>query len=131
MTVFRLALKQEVSIVKSVEAQGENLLLSVCDSITDDTLEEGLENTSCLLVDHGGDTLDTTTTSETSDSGLGDTLDVVTKNLSVALGTALSETLATFAASSHVDRGLKLKALKIDGIEKMEWMRIGRLVMVG
>jgi hypothetical protein len=46
----------------------------------------------------GRDTLDTTTTSETSDSGLGNTLNVVTENLSVALGTTLSETLATLAA---------------------------------
>lgn len=44
------------------------------------------------------DTLDTTTTGETSDGGLGNTLDVVTKNLSVTLGTTLSKTLATFAA---------------------------------
>ena len=73
-------------------------VLGVCDSIADDTLEEGLENTTGLLVDHGGDTLDTTTTSETADSGLGDTLDVVTKNLAMALSTALSEALATFAA---------------------------------
>ena len=43
-------------------------------------------------------TLDTTTTSETSDSGLGNTLNVVTKNLSVTLGTALAETLAALAA---------------------------------
>ena len=27
-------------------------VLSVCDSVTDDTLEEGLENTAGLLVDH-------------------------------------------------------------------------------
>lgn len=46
----------------------------------------------------GRDTLDTTTTCETTDSGLGDTLDVVTKNLSVALGTALSKALAALAA---------------------------------
>ena len=46
----------------------------------------------------GRDTLDTTTTSETTDGGLGDTLNVVTKNLSVALGTALAETLAALAA---------------------------------
>ena len=45
----------------------------------------------------GRNTLDTTTTSETADSGLCDTLDVVTKNLAVALGTTLSETLATLA----------------------------------
>ena len=46
----------------------------------------------------GRNTLDTTTTRETTDSGLGDTLDVVTKNLAVALGTALAETLAALAA---------------------------------
>ena len=45
----------------------------------------------------GRDTLDTTTTRQTADGGLGDTLDVVTKNLPVALGTALAETLAAFA----------------------------------
>ena len=72
-------------------------VLSVGDGITDDTLEEGLENTTGLLVDHGRDTLDTTTTRETADSGLGDTLDVVTQNLTVTLGTTLAETLSTFA----------------------------------
>ncbi len=44
------------------------------------------------------DTLDTTTTCETTDGGLSDTLDVVTKNLSVTLRTTLSEAFATFAA---------------------------------
>ena len=72
-------------------------VLSVGNSVTDDTLEEGLEDTAGLLVDHGGDTLDTTTASETTDSGLGDTLDVVTQNLAVTLGTALAETLATLS----------------------------------
>ena len=42
-------------------------------------------------------TLDTATTSETSDSGLGDSLNVVSQNLSVTLGTTLSETLAALA----------------------------------
>jgi hypothetical protein len=51
----------------------------------------------------GRDTLDTTTTSETADGGLGDALDVVTKNLAMALGSTLAEALATFAASSHCD----------------------------
>jgi hypothetical protein len=45
----------------------------------------------------GRDTLDTTTTSETSDSGLGNTLDVVTKNLAVTLGTALAKTLSALS----------------------------------
>jgi hypothetical protein len=53
--------------------------------------------------------LDTTTTSKTSDSWLGDTLDVVAEDLAMAFGTALAEALATFTASSHDDRGLVLK----------------------
>jgi hypothetical protein len=72
-------------------------VLSVGNSVTDDTLEEGLEDTTGLLVDHSGDTLDTTTTCETADSGLGNTLDVVTQNLAVTLGATLSETLATLS----------------------------------
>jgi hypothetical protein len=91
-------------------------VLSVCDGIADNTLKKGLENTSGLFVDHwqtrqnildksqaiepltGRDTLDTTTTSETSDRRLCDTLDVVTKNLAVTLRAALAKTLATFSA---------------------------------
>jgi hypothetical protein len=82
-------------------------VLGVGDSVADDTLEEGLENTAGLLVDHGGDTLDTTTARETADGGLGDTLDVVAQDLAVALGTTLSETLAALAAwrgCQYVDR---------------------------
>jgi hypothetical protein len=73
-------------------------VLGVGDGVTDDTLKEGLEHTAGLLVDHGRDTLDTTTTRETTDGGLGDALDVVTQDLPVALGSALAEALATFAA---------------------------------
>ena len=62
------------------------------------TLEEDLEDGSRLLVDEARDTLDTSSSCETADSGLGDTLDVVAQDLSVALGTALAETLATLAA---------------------------------
>ena len=52
----------------------------------------------CCVRLTGRDTLDTTTTSETSDGGLGNALDVVTKNLAVTLGTALAEALAALAA---------------------------------
>ena len=76
-------------------------VLGVGDGVTDDVLEEDLEDGAGLLVDEAGDTLDTTTTSETADSGLGDSLDVVTKNLAVALGTTLSETLSSFTAARH------------------------------
>lgn len=77
-------------------------VLGVCDGIADDTLEEGLQNVAGLFVDHGGNTLDTATTSETSDSRLGDTLNVVTKNLAVTLSTTLAEALATLAACGDV-----------------------------
>jgi hypothetical protein len=78
-------------------------VLSVGDGIANDTLEEGLEDTAGLLVDHGGDTLDTATASQTADGGLGDALDVVAKNLAVTLGTALAEALAALATSRHDD----------------------------
>ena len=45
----------------------------------------------------GRDTLDTTTASETTNSGLGDTLDVVAQDLTVTLGTTLTKALATLA----------------------------------
>ena len=46
----------------------------------------------------GRNTLDTATTRETTDGRLGYALDVVTKNLSVALGSAFAETLSSFSA---------------------------------
>jgi hypothetical protein len=48
-------------------------VLSVGDRVADDVLEEGLEDGTSFLVDEARDTLDTTTASETADSGLGDT----------------------------------------------------------
>ena len=77
---------------KAVSRGGLTSVLSVSNGVPDSTLEEGLEYSSGLLVDQSGDSLDTTSTSETSDSGLGDSLDVVTKDLPVTLGTTLSET---------------------------------------
>jgi hypothetical protein len=67
-------------------------VFGVCDSVTDDRLKERLENTTGLLVNHCRDTLDTTTTGETSDGGLGDALDVITENLAMSLGSALAQT---------------------------------------
>merc|ERR1719357_892993 len=77
-------------------------VLGVGDSITDDVLQEDLEDSPGLLVDQSGDTLDTAATSQTADGGLGDALDVVTQHLAVTLGASLSESLASFAATRHV-----------------------------
>ena len=78
-------------------------VLGVGHGITDDVLKENLQNTTGLLVDEAGDALDSTTTSQTTDGGLGDTLDVITKNLSVTLSASFSKTLSSFSSSRHVD----------------------------
>jgi len=76
-------------------------VLCVCDGVTDNTLKEGLQDTTGLFVNHRRDTFHTTTTSQTSDGWLGNTLNVVSQNLAMALGATLSETLSTLSASSH------------------------------
>jgi hypothetical protein len=68
--------------------RGDSLSLgmfSVGDGITDNVFQEDLEDTTGFFVDETGDTLHTTTTSETTNSRLGNTLNVVTKNLTMTL----------------------------------------------
>ena len=48
------------------------------------------------------DTLDASTTRETTDGGLGNALDVVAENLAVALRAAFAEPFATFSACEGV-----------------------------
>ncbi len=49
-------------------------VFGVGDGITNDRLEESLEDSTGLLVDEARDTLDTTSTSKTTNGGLGDSL---------------------------------------------------------
>ena len=79
-------------------------VLSVGDGITDDVLKEDLEDTTGLLIDQARDTLDTSTSRQTADGGLGDTLDVITQDFAMTLGASLSESFSSFASSGHVDR---------------------------
>ena len=76
-------------------------VLGVGDGVADDVLEEHLQDTTGLFVDQSGDTLDTASASQTTDSGLGDTLDVITQHLTMTLSASLSKTLASFATSRH------------------------------
>ena len=76
-------------------------VLSVGDSITDDVLEEHLQDTSGLLIDEARNALDTTSASQSADSRLGDALDVVSQDLSVSLGTALSQSFSSFSSAGH------------------------------
>ncbi|GMT16723.1 hypothetical protein PFISCL1PPCAC_8020 [Pristionchus fissidentatus] len=86
-------------------------VLAVGDGVTDHVLKEHLEDTTGLLIDESGDALDSTTAGETADRGLGDALDVVAKNLAMALGSSLAESfssLSTLAVLSSSSRGLLL-----------------------
>ena len=65
-------------------------VLSVGDGITDDVLEEHLQDASGLLIDEARNALDTTSAGKSADSRLCDALDVVSQDLSVSLGSALS-----------------------------------------
>ena len=81
---------------------GDSLPLGVFgvgDGITDNVLKEDLKDTTGLLVDQARDTLDTTTTRQTADSGLGDSLDVITQDFAMTLGASLAESFSSFTAS--------------------------------
>ena len=76
-------------------------VLGVRDSVPDHVLQKHLEHPTGLLVDEARDALDAASASQTTDSRLGDALDVITQNLAVTLGSSLSEPLASFATASH------------------------------
>ncbi|XP_027249323.1 uncharacterized protein LOC100757491 [Cricetulus griseus] len=56
-------------------------VLGVGDGVADHVLQEHLQHPAGLLVDEAGDALDTTTSRQAADGGLGDALDVVTQDL--------------------------------------------------
>ena len=75
-------------------------VFSVGYSVANHIFKEGLEDVARLLVDEPRDTLYASTASQTPDGGLGDALDVVAKDLTMALGTALAKALTSLATSS-------------------------------
>ena len=77
-------------------------MFGVGDSISDDILKENLEDSTGLFIDEARDTLDSSSASQTPDGRLGDSLDVVSQHLTVTLGSSLSQSLSSFATSSHV-----------------------------
>ena len=74
-------------------------VLGVSDRVSDDVLKEYLEDTSGLLVDKSGDSLDSTSSCQSSDCWLGDSLDVVSQNLAMSLGSSLTQTFTSFTSS--------------------------------
>lgn len=93
---------ERVDDIKSRDGLASGVL-SVGDSIADDAIEEEAEDRASLLVDLTGDTADTTTTCETSDSGLSDAQVSIlsSRGLAVTLCTGLAKTLTTLTAASH------------------------------
>jgi len=79
-------------------------VFGVGDRVTNDVLEEDLEDAACLLVNQARDTLNTATACQATNGRLSDTLDVVAQDLAVALGTALSETLSTLSTTRHLEK---------------------------
>merc|ERR1719402_1614045 len=76
-------------------------VLGVGHGVADDILKEHLQDTPGLFIDEPADPLDSSSSCQSSDGGLGDALDVVPQDLTMPLSAALSETLASFAAASH------------------------------
>jgi len=80
-------------------------VLSVGDGVSDDAFEESLEDLSGVVVDEGGDSLDTSSSGQSSDGWLGDTLNggLVASLLGDSLGsdfTLSSDSFSAFALSS-------------------------------
>jgi hypothetical protein len=90
-------------------------VLCVGDSITDHVLQENFEYTSSFFVDESADSLDSTSAGQSTDGGLRDTLDVITKNLSVTLGASLSKSFSSFTTSRHLDLRKFVRELKAIG----------------
>ena len=79
-------------------------VLGVGDGVTDDVLEESAEDETGLVVDQGADSLDTATSGESSDGGLGDAHDGgLERSLSASLGAGLAGDLAELAALGSVN----------------------------
>ncbi len=91
---------QSIHDIQSSDSLASSML-GVGDSVLNNRLQERLENSSCFLIDEGRDSLDTASTSQSSNGWLSDSLDVVSQDLSVSFRTALSQTLSSFSASRH------------------------------
>ncbi len=96
-------------------------VLAVGDCVADDVFQENFQHTASLFVDQPGDSLHSTSTSQSADGGLGDALDIVAEHLSVTLGTSLSQSFASFTTSRHASSLLlhtKMKFCSDESVEK-------------
>ncbi|CAG7822362.1 unnamed protein product [Allacma fusca] len=78
-------------------------VFSVSDRISDHVLKEHLQNSSGLFVDQARDTLHSSTTSQPTNGGFRNSLDVIPQHFPVTLSSPLSKTFTSLASASHVE----------------------------
>jgi hypothetical protein len=76
-------------------------MLRVSDRVSDNIFKEHFQYTAGFFIYQTGDTLHSTTASETPNGRFGDTLDIVTKDLAMTLGPSFSETFTSFSSARH------------------------------
>lgn len=76
-------------------------MFRVSNGIADYVLQENLEHASGLFIDEARYTLYSTTSSQSSDSGLCYALDVVTQNFPVTLGATFAKAFTSLSSSGH------------------------------
>lgn len=89
-------------------------MLGVGNRVADYVFQENFEDASRLFVDQTGDPLHSSTSGETTDSGLRNPLDVVTEHFTVTFGATLAKSFSTFATARHLwGNGTKNTKFKI------------------
>ena len=89
-----------------------------------------LKDTPGFFVDESRNTFHSTTTSQSADSGLRDSLDVVSQNLSMTLSASLSQTFSSFSSSSHLDT-CSYSLVKLNTNEKLLRSRLFMIPIFG
>lgn len=76
-------------------------VFGVSDCVSDYVLEEHFQDATRFFVDETADTFYTSATSETTDGGFGDALDVITQHFAMTFGATFTKTFASFTTSGH------------------------------
>ncbi|KAG4948179.1 hypothetical protein JHK82_041359 [Glycine max] len=77
-------------------------VLRVSNGVTDDILQEDLENTASLLVDQTADTLHATPASQTTNRWLRNSLNVVAEHLTMSFCSSFSQSLSSLSTPRHL-----------------------------
>ena len=111
LSCFRVVLTAEAVQSATLPLQGVHHIhggdsfplgvLGVGDGITDHILQKHLQHPTGLLVDEARNSLHTATTSQATNGGFGDSLDVVTENLSVTLSASFAEPFSALSSAAH------------------------------